>query len=1005
MSKRKYLHRVLYLLLFLLLFSLSAVCVNANDKYSDASVNSENATVLTEGTSARCTLTPANNNMTAFRLAPKESGYYIFFSGGEEKGIDATLYEGVGDTDGLNYVTSNNDDNGGFVFVKELNAGQTYTLLVKGCVEDVNSVFDVGFVKKDSGKLTPSASQITLTDDHNGYKFCVCSGNEIPDAEWIYSDESVLGSGYSYSTSVGDPSDTGYCNVCGVFLTAKKSGTSTVSLVDRNDKTKVYATCTVTCKDITEYYDIYVGGVRVNNRNASNITGEGISGKVSYDLATNTLTLSNATLSVARRSNGLVRKLDVNSSSGAKGTRKGGNPSEEWGDFTGVINNHSEKTLKVRLAGTNKITNAGKVLSEDGGALNDNSLWYSGVEGISSCGSVEFSGTGSLTIDGSYIGNAIYSNQSVTVAEGTTLNIKETNNNNARGIIADKSVVVNGTLKDDVRTSLFVVDGQKACTEGYCIITEKLVVGKKGSAVLNASTNCDATSYCVQLDSDGSAEVSGTLNAKAVGGDGESAGIAIKSRNSGANLKVTGTGKATLQGNKSALEDINFVTPVLVKAGSSASDVETISPSRYNGEKYVVVSVPGACAGGHALVRVAAKEPTEDEQGNIEYWICNDCGKLFRDAEGKTEIAVEDTLLPRLASNLWIIAPNDGEVFDVGATVTVAASSNIFMFTYIGGFLIEGAPNYIYVRAIKDGTVVASDTLAYTEPDQRVSTSFVAATSGIYTIEVSKHSDFSSIRSVKIQVGSVQPDEGGDTPSGGGTDNPQSPSSPSTSENQPGEDGTAVGTGASYATAEKEITEMRSDADPAGSKFSPLKLRSAKQKKNSVTLGWSSAPGAAKYVVYGNKCGKKNTMQKIVMMSGKKVAVNKIAGKKLKKGTYYKFIVVALDNNNNVVSTSKVIHVATKGGKAGNPTKLTIKAPKKSKAKLKVGKSVKIKAVQAGPKKQKVKKHASLRYESSNMSVATVTKTGKVKAVGKGSCKIFVYAQNGLSKTIKITVK
>ena len=43
-------------------------------------------------------------------------------------------------------------------------------------------------------------------------------------------------------------------------------------------------------------YDLWVGGVEVTSANASSVTGGGISGKVSYDAATGTLTLSNATI-------------------------------------------------------------------------------------------------------------------------------------------------------------------------------------------------------------------------------------------------------------------------------------------------------------------------------------------------------------------------------------------------------------------------------------------------------------------------------------------------------------------------------------------------------------------------------------------------------------------------------------------------------------------------------------------------------------------------------------
>ena len=51
----------------------------------------------------------------------------------------------------------------------------------------------------------------------------------------------------------------------------------------------------------------------------------------------------------------------------------------------------------------------------------------------------------------------------------------------------------------------------------------------------------------------------------------------------------------------------------------------------------------------HAGLRhVPAKEATKAEDGNIEYWYCADCGKYFRDAEARTEITKEETVLPKL---------------------------------------------------------------------------------------------------------------------------------------------------------------------------------------------------------------------------------------------------------------------------------------------------------------------------------------------------------------------
>ena len=236
----------------------------------------------------------------------------------------------------------------------------------------------------------------------------------------------------------------------------------------------------------------------------------------------------------------------------------------------------------------------------------------------------------------------------------------------------------------------------------------------------------------------------------------------------------------------------------------------------------------------------------------------------------------------------------------------------------------------------------------------------------------------------------------------------ETPTAPSgTDPNQKGSDGTPVGPGASAAAAERAITNMVSDDDPQGTVFGKLALKSPKQAKTSIDLSWNPVAGASSYVIYGNKCGKGIKPVKLAAVNGNKQTVTTVAGQNIKKGTYYKFIVVALDKSNNVVSTSRVIHVATKGGKVGNHKKVTVsKSVIKKAKKLKKGKSLKLKA-KAVPqaKKLKVKKHVAVRYESTDNNIATVSKKGLVKAKNKGTCYVFAYAQNGVFKRIKVVVK
>ena len=234
---------------------------------------------------------------------------------------------------------------------------------------------------------------------------------------------------------------------------------------------------------------------------------------------------------------------------------------------------------------------------------------------------------------------------------------------------------------------------------------------------------------------------------------------------------------------------------------------------------------------------------------------------------------------------------------------------------------------------------------------------------------------------------------------------PTPSTSPEERAKQMGEDGTAFSKGASDVAAEAAITSYSSEKDPKGTAFGLLQAKASKVTKNSIKLAWNKSSEAKSYVIYGNKCGTKNKYEKLTTITGSSYTAKKVAGNKVKKGTYYKFLIVALDKDGNVISTSKTIHAATIGGKVGNDKKVTTKA-KKNKVSLKAGKTFKLKAkTKAASKKLKVKKHRAVAYESSDTSVATVSSKGVIKAVGKGECEVYAYAQNGVSVKIKVKVK
>ena len=185
--------------------------------------------------------------------------------------------------------------------------------------------------------------------------------------------------------------------------------------------------------------------------------------------------------------------------------------------------------------------------------------------------------------------------------------------------------------------------------------------------------------------------------------------------------------------------------------------------------------------------------------------------------------------------------------------------------------------------------------------------------------------------------------------------------------------------------------------------FRRLRARSVKQTKTSVTLQWNIIKDADGYFIYGNRCNtgtKSYKYRKLATITGGDIST--WTQKDLKKGTYYKYVVKAyrLVNGKKVVTdTSISVHAVTGGGKYGNAKAVSVtqigNKRNVSKITLKMGKTAQIKAKEV-KKDKKIERHRKLCYESSNTKVATVTPDGLIRATGKGTCTIWVYAQNGI---------
>ncbi|MCI8299293.1 MAG: hypothetical protein HFI69_02920 [Lachnospiraceae bacterium] len=200
---------------------------------------------------------------------------------------------------------------------------------------------------------------------------------------------------------------------------------------------------------------------------------------------------------------------------------------------------------------------------------------------------------------------------------------------------------------------------------------------------------------------------------------------------------------------------------------------------------------------------------------------------------------------------------------------------------------------------------------------------------------------------------------------------------------------------------DSSFTSSNSESDLKGSQFSRLQAKAVKTTTKKVTLKWKKIKGADGYLVYGVGCGKGKLK---LLKTIKKSSQTTYNHTKVKKGKPYRYVIRAykiVDGRKITISASKMIHIFTEGGKYGNSKTVKLK---KSKVTVKKGKTLKISAKEI-KKNKPLRKHRALCYESSNKKVATVTKKGVIRGKAKGTCKIYVYTQSGIYKTVKVTVK
>ena len=183
----------------------------------------------------------------------------------------------------------------------------------------------------------------------------------------------------------------------------------------------------------------------------------------------------------------------------------------------------------------------------------------------------------------------------------------------------------------------------------------------------------------------------------------------------------------------------------------------------------------------------------------------------------------------------------------------------------------------------------------------------------------------------------------------------------------------------------------------------PILLATGKGGNRKITISWRSYEDADGYDCYWSYCDGKRSYKKLATV---KAAKDRVTSRRLANNRRYKYFVAAyklIDGKKVYIAKSNSLHVALKDAKATNAKKVTVN---QTNIRLKAGDTfvVRSRTRLENTNKKELLHAAAYRYYTSDQSVASVSKTGKIKALKSGTCVIYVVANNGVYGTIKVTV-
>ncbi len=395
----------------------------------------------------------------------------------------------------------------------------------------------------------------------------------------------------------------------------------------------------------------------------------------------------------------------------------------------------------------------------------------------------------------------------------------------------------------------------------------------------------------------------------------------------------------------------------------------------------------------HELTYADAKEATCEENGHIAGYTCSTCGKHYSD----------DTGLALIPDAEWVIPGGTGHSWDEGRITKEATCTDKGEKTYSCTACKATKPEEIPATGHKYGEWTKLDANQHQRVCEHDAAHIEKEGHKWDEGKITKEATCTDKGEKTYTCTACKATKPEEIPATGHKWDEGKVTEPATEQ--------AEGVKTYTCTVCKETkTETIPKLKPAVS--GTLTARMTSKGRTGMSISWKEIKGAAGYDIFFAQCnhsGKKIVCKNVKNIEAGETLTWKKSG--LKKGTPYKAYVKAYVYENGektYVKTSPMMHAYTGNGTKNYTNARSVKV-NKTKLTLQNGASFKIKA-----KVNKVKKNRKLmsgshvktvRYMTSDSRIATVSSSGKVTARGEGTCRIYAYAHNGVSKQIKVVVK